>query len=138
MANQIVITDPEARLEWRYGDTHGNHCQVCHQPANVYLFPGFDVHHIIGGANGRDDEPCNWLLLCGRCHRVYNGARCHDEKTMELLPAITLGMVLLIKSLTGEWDQQRLTQLYHKRLPEGEELPDYYVAERTKWVMGSG
>jgi hypothetical protein len=56
-----------------------------------------------------------------------------DEQTKELLPTITLGNVLWIKSHTDEWDEDRLTALYHRNLPSWDILPAYYMAERCKW-----
>jgi hypothetical protein len=56
-----------------------------------------------------------------------------DEVTKELLPIITFGNVLWIKSHTLEWDEERLTELYHRNLPSWDILPAYYMAERCRW-----
>ncbi len=131
-----VITDPEARWQWVMDGDHQNRCAVCHRPLAVPTWLGFDPHHIVFGANGRSDEPCNLLLVCRRDHKIIHGARWRDERTSELLPPITFGMVLWVKSHTESWDdqvEQRLTQLYHRRLPDWEILADYYLAERVRW-----
>jgi hypothetical protein len=126
-----VITDPKARMLWMETGDHGDRCQVCHRPWARAGWRGFAVHHIIRGANGRSDEPCNFLLVCARCHDMIHDGVYRDERTKELLPAITLGMVLWIKSHTDEWDESRLTELYHRRLPEWQVLDQYYMTERT-------
>ncbi len=131
-----VVKDEAARLAWIMDGDHGNRCGVCHVPLERSGWRGLTVHHIIHGANGRDDEPCNFLLVCGRCHDMIHDGQYRDEETGELLPPITLGMVLWVKSHTESWDdqvEQRLTQLYHKRLPDWEILADYYLAERVRW-----
>ncbi len=137
-----VITDPEARERWAMEGEHFDMCQVCFRPRERSDWRGLTVHHVIRGANGRSDEPCNLFLVCGRCHDMIHDGQYRDEKTGELLPAITLGMVLWAKSQTGEWEPERLTQLYHRRLPDLEELPDCYKNEQNKWMgkweVGSG
>ena len=128
-----VVTDPDARQRWKEEGDHGDRCQVCHRPWARAGWLGVAVHHIIRGSNGRSDEPCNLLLVCGRCHAMIHDGGYYDEKTGLPLPTITLGMVLWVKSHTDEWDEERLTALYHRNLPAWEILPAYYLAERTKW-----
>ena len=128
-----VITDPAERDRWFRDGEHGCRCQVCHRPYNQSGLWGLAVHHIIRGANGRDDEPCNFLLVCHVCHELIHDGQYRDERTGELLPTVTLGQVLWIKSHTAEWDEERLTALYHRRLPAWEILADYYMAERIRW-----
>lgn len=128
-----VVTDPDARERWKVSGDHGNHCQVCHVPPQYAGMLAMAVHHIIRGTNGRSDEPCNFLLVCGRCHSMIHDGQYRDERTGELLPAITLGMVLWIKSHTDEWAESRLRALYHRRLPDWQILADYYLAERMCW-----
>jgi hypothetical protein len=125
------IYSPDARRAWLLAGDHGERCQVCHRPALPTDWPPHVIHHIIRGANGRSDEPCNFLFLCARCHSL-----CHDawiqDKAGQPLPEITLGMQLWIKSQTSEWNPERLGQLYHRRLPELEPLPDYYLNLRKE------
>lgn len=128
-----VVTDPVARDRWFGEGEHGDRCQICHRPYNQSGLWGLAVHHIIHGANGRDDEPCNFLLVCHVCHDMIHDGQYRDERTEELLPAITLGMVLWVKSHTDEWDEERLAALYHQTLPAWVILPAYYLTERTRW-----
>ena len=125
--NQNIITDIARRDVWRLEGEHGCRCQICHVPHWAAGWRGMAVHHIIHGANGRSDEPCNLLLVCGHCHGAV-----HDEQEKGV-PAITLGNVLWVKSHTDEWDEKRLTELYHRRLPAWDILPSFYMAERCKW-----
>ena len=132
-----VITDPDARDRWSYDGSHGDRCQICLKPWIKTGWRGFAVHHIIHGANGRSDEPCNFLLVCSRCHDMIHAGGYRDEKTKKLLPTITLGNVLwvkLIMSDCSECDEVRLTALYHRNLPPLDVLPDYYLAERERWT----
>ena len=131
-----IITSPLERERWKMEGDHGDRCQVCRRPTSAYQWRGFAIHHIIGGANVRSDEPCNFLLVCARCHdMVYNGPGGHrDERTGEPLPIITLGHTLWIKSHTDEWDEDRLTALYHQALPAWDILPSYYMDERCRWA----
>ena len=136
MARKNVISDFEARAQWfREGD-HGRRCQVCHRPYNRSGLWGLTVHHIIHGCGGRDDEPCNLLLVCHVCHGMIHDDQFRDSRTGELLPPITLGNVLWVKSHTGEWDEARLQELYFRALPAWEILPAYYMAERCRWSDG--
>lgn len=128
-----VQTDPAARERWLREGDHQDRCAVCHWPLSNSGWPGFAKHHVVFGANGRSDEPENLLLVCHRDHSIIHGARVRDEKTNELLPDITFGMVLGIKSTTTEWNPERLRELYHQRLPEWKILPPYYMAERIRW-----
>jgi len=128
------ITDQEVRERWRSEGDHGDRCQVCHRPWARAGWRGMWVHHIIHGANGRSDESCNFLFVCGRCHDMIHDGCYRDEQTKELQPHITLGMVLWIKSHTSEWDADRLAALYHRRLPDLEILAPYYLEERTRWL----
>lgn len=127
-----VITDPAARERWKMAGDHGDRCQVCHAPWNRSGWRGLAVHHIIRGSNGRDDEPCNFLLLCADHHDA-----CHDGQVRiadgKLWPAITLAMVLWVKSQTEEWNPERLEELYHRRLPDLEPLHPDYLREQSRW-----
>lgn len=128
-----VITNSAVRERWLLEGDHGDRCQICHRPWARAGWRGFNVHHIIHGANGRSDEPCNLLLVCGRCHDMIHDGCYRDERTKLLLPAITLGMVLWVKSHTEEWDESRLTLLYHRTLPAREILAGYCMEERCRW-----
>jgi hypothetical protein len=128
-----VITSQEARNAWKLAGDHGDKCQVCHVPHHRSGWLGMAVHHIAHGSNGRSDEPCNMLLVCSRCHAMIHDGQHRDDKTNELLPPITLGNVLWVKSHTDDWDEDRLTELYHRDLPAWDILPAYYMAERIKW-----
>lgn len=131
-----VITDRAAIEEWRANGDHGDRCQVCFRPWSRAGWRGFEVHHIIGGANGRSDEPCNCLLVCGRCHDQMSngGGQYRDEETKELLPTITLAHVVWVKMQTPSWDGERLQVLRHRRLPDPLEIPAYYIRERERWT----
>ena len=128
-----VITDRDARDRWVNSGGHGDRCQVCWRPLAIPVWLGSAPHHIVHGANGRSDEPCNLILLCSRCHGMTHSDQFRDERTGQLLPDITFGMVLFVKSQTSEWNPERLAELYHRRLPDLEELPEYYLADRVRW-----
>lgn len=128
-----VITDPDMRDLYRWDGHHGDACEVCHRPWAKAGWLGLAVHHLIHGANGRSDEWCNLLLLCGRCHDLSHDGQYRDEETKELLPSLTLGNLLWVKSYTPDWDEKRLTALYHRTLPEWERLPQFYLDERKRW-----
>ena len=130
MTNQNITTDIDVRGAW---SLEHDRCQVCHVPWERSGWLGLATHHIIHGSNGRSDEPCNLLRTCSRCHDMIHDGQYRDEIMKELLPTITLGMVLWVKSHTDEWDAERLTELYHRNLPDWEVLAPYYLAERTKW-----
>ncbi len=127
-----IVRSKRAVEKWKESGDHGDRCQVCHRTWARSGWRGLSVHHIIHGSNGRSDEPCNMLLVCGRCHDMIHDGQYRDEVTKELLSAITLAMVLWIKSQTTEWDGERLTALYHRRLPECEPLAEYYLNERLR------
>ncbi len=129
-----VITDPDARWQWVMEGDHQDRCQVCHRPLAVPMWLGFDPHHIIRGANGRSDEPCNLLLLCAKHHEAVHGGQSRKPDGT-LWPAITLEMVLFVKSQTKEWDAKRLEELYHRRLPELKPLHKDYLRLRTRWHL---
>ncbi len=128
-----AITNPAAREKWKETGDHGDRCQVCNRPWERSGWRGLTIHHIIHGCGGRSDEPCNFLLACGRCHDMIHDGQYRDEATKELLPTITLGMVLWIKSRTLVWKPRRLQELYFRKLPAWEILPAYYMNERAKW-----
>lgn len=59
-----LIRDPMAAAKWRAEQKQ--ECMCCGVDG---LWPGnhLQVHHLAGAA-GRSDEPCNFLLVCRRCH----------------------------------------------------------------------
>lgn len=120
------ITDTVARYAWAM---ERNCCAVCHVPAGKSDWRGLSVHHLIHGAGNRSDEPCNLLLLCGRCHDQ------HHAGGHKGWPDLTLGMLLKVKRETDfpEWDAKRLKELYHRELPPLEALPKEYRKERERW-----
>ena len=127
-----VVIDPRCRANWRiYGD-HRCRCQVCHATEYQADWRGLQVHHIIHGSNGRSDEPCNFLLVCGICHGMIHDDQYCDSHGV-LLPKITLGNVLWVKSHCddGTWDEERLEVLYHRALPAWTILPAHYLNERA-------
>jgi len=133
-----VITDPAARERWKVDGDHQDRCAVCWRPWSRAGWLGFAVHHLVRGSNGRSDEPANMLMLCARCHDMVHDGQYRDEITKELLPAITFGMVLRVKSRSKEWDAARLEQLYHRALPDMERLSLYYLNERLRWSPAKG
>jgi len=127
-----VITDHAARDHWLLSGSHKNRCAVCWRPWERAGWRGFAVHHLVRGANGRSDEPCNLLLLCADHHDHYHGAGIIDSGGQRM-PELTFGMLLRIKMESSEWDEKRLTALYHKRLPDMKPLPAYYLKERERY-----
>ena len=61
------VKDRQVLREYRL---RSDACQVC--GATRQLWGGepvwLELHHIIGGTQGRSDEPTNLLLLCRQCH----------------------------------------------------------------------
>jgi len=128
-----VITDPEAREQWAMGGDHHDRCAVCWRPWCLAGWLGFDKHHLVHGSNGRSDEPCNLLLLCNDHHRHYHFGGVFDPITGVRLPDLTFAMLLSCKAESSEWDAKRLAELYHRRLPDLERLPQYYLEARKRW-----
>lgn len=94
-------------------------------------------HHIC--KPGRSDEPCNFLPVCERCHRVIEGERVPCGKGI-YCPPLPMGVVLWIKRemTSKEWRPGRLAELYHRALPELQEIPDFYLQERERWGATRG
>ena len=105
-------------------------CACCWIGVNPFLSRKLEIHHLI--KQGRSDERCNLLRLCNECHRLAEMESIRENG--DLLPKLTLGMCLWLKleSDYGHHDLRRLTELYHKRLPECELLPDEHMDRRNK------
>jgi hypothetical protein len=90
------------------------------------------VHHII--RSGRSDEACNEAFICGRCHDLVHDGNIRDKESGELLPRLTLGIVLTLKRVREpeSWDPDRLQALYGSTLPDLEPIPDFLEAEYRK------
>jgi predicted restriction endonuclease len=126
------INSPSARAAWLLAGDHHDRCAVCWREFNPHVWEGgLYVHHLIRGSNSRSDEPANLLLLCRRHHECCHDGQYRDEAG-EIVPGISLGAQLQLKSESNEWNPERLAKLYHKRLPELEPLADYYLRERTR------
>lgn len=89
------------------------------------------VHHII--KQGRSDDECNLLRLCNRCHDLAEYMHIRQESGV-LFPKLTLGMCLWLKKESDpeHWNPERLEQLYHKRLPDLEPVPEVFIRERER------
>ena len=122
------VTDVAFRNRWKAGQEQC--CQVCWITQAGMWRPDytfrhwFEVHHLIGGANGRSDEACNLLLTCNRCH---NGAAHNYGGEWNLLRE----HLLWVKMQTPEWNPERLWELAHREY-EPVELPDVYLRERER------
>lgn len=105
-------------------------CACCWIGVNPFLSRKLEIHHII--RQGRSDERCNLLRLCNECHRLAEGENIRQDG--ELLPKLSLGMCLWMKleSDYGNHNLRRLAELYHKRLPEPELLPDVHMDRRNR------
>ena len=120
MANRLLIRDPSARRIWAASHSW---CMAC--GTSKPDFRGFSVHHIIRG-NGRSDEPCNYLFLCGECHDLAEN-HCL-VKDGELLPRLTLGACLSLKKEREpeQFDLARCMELAGRTL-ELEPVPEYFA-----------
>jgi len=131
--NRIVRNDPLARCEWMMDGDHGDRCAVTWRPITKEIFGGFNVHHLIHGAHGRSDEPANFLLLSYHVHMHYHHGGGLDPVTKVRMPPLTLENMLWCKSESGEWNLERLTELFDRRLPEPYPLPEWFLRERELW-----
>ena len=72
------------------------------------------------------------MLLCNRCHRLAELERIRVNG--ELLPFLTMGHCLTLKSESDEWQHELLAEIRRpRRLPDLEPLPAFFVAERERW-----
>lgn len=126
-----VRTDEAARDRRKWAKAIG-HCQACGilRAAAKRRDGGLDIecHHIIRGS--RSDEPTNWLMLCHRCHGLVHDDVYYDADGSPL-PRLTLGIILTVKKLRnpGEYDRDRLQQLFGYQLVDELELPGFLVRE---------
>ena len=133
-----VVKDKHRRKAWAYAQL--DRCMVCGIPyiRSLYArFPhGLHVHHIIGGTGGRSDEPCNFLLVCDRCHRMLHGERVPDGRGGRF-PRLNRSHALWCKREANpdESDPERLAVLaFRKSLAGPEELPQAIREERDFWL----
>ena len=84
---------------------------------------GLTVHHCVKWR--RADEATNLLMLCMQCHDLAEGRNIRVDGV--LLPKLTLGVCLAIKKFRepDEYDEARLTELFGRRLPDLEPLPEW-------------
>jgi hypothetical protein len=72
------------------------------------------------------------LLLCNRCHRLAELERIRVDGV--LLPFLTMGHCLTLKSESDEWQPELLAEIRRpRRLPDLEPLPKFLLAERERW-----
>lgn len=112
------------------------YCQICgipDQEAQFYRWPGLSTHHIIKA--GRSDELTNLLRLCQFCHDSCHNIINKDIQRNFAWPRFTLGIQLAIKQLRNPemFCPERLSQLYHKNLPDLEIIPEMVVVEWQRW-----
>ena len=115
------------------------YCAACGVPTGKAAFApdcggiGLSRHHIIRFK--RSDEVCNLATLCSRDHNLAEGHQIRCEQTGLVLPTLTLGMVLSIKSerFPDEYDADRLAVLYGRALPDLEPIPEFLEASWRRW-----
>jgi hypothetical protein len=112
-----AIKEAAARKEWGQEHVSGG-CMIC--GIKKADWRGFTVHHIRPGRDGRSDEPCNYLLVCGLCHDLCEGLAKRDNATGLLVPTVPDGMQMTMKWLRDpdDWNLKRLAELsWGERLP---------------------
>ena len=92
-----IVRDSTAAINWRA--TVKQECMCC--GSNGYeLGNHLQVHHLAGAA-GRSDEPCNFLLVCRKCHEAIHACK------------LDLDALLAAKQLCdpGNYDKTRVLKL---------------------------
>lgn len=136
------VDDPAMYKQWAVDHPY---CMACGVSAREAPFApncggiGLSTHHII--KPGRSDEKCNLLRLCKRDHDLAEGMRIRVRG--ELLPVLTIGVCLTLKKVRdpGDWNPERLTELFRQTLPEMEAIPDVIQADwkrRHPWEPSEG
>lgn len=87
------VRDVAARQTWALQHSH---CQGCGLPGieAARQVMGLTCHHII--KPGRSDEPCNFLLLCQRCHDLAELRTIRDTQG-RALPTLPWPVCLTLK-----------------------------------------
>lgn len=96
---------------------------------------GLSTHHIVKRSVRRNDSHWNLIRLSDVAHRAAEGEQVIlDGPGRIVVPKLTMGMVLKLKSEEDpdQWDPDLLRQLYGRRLPDFEDLPDWYLRERQR------
>jgi hypothetical protein len=123
----LPVRDEKGRRVWAL--RHG-YCQACGRTAGAWgrEWGGLSTHHIVKFR--RSDEPCNFLRLCGRCHDLAEGRQV-PMAGGGYWSALTVGVCLTLKRVreAEEWDQDRLTTLFGRTLPEAAPLPSLIEKE---------
>lgn len=127
-----IVKDKRAYTKWN--KAHG-FCMVCGIPAafaEKLRWPGLETHHII--KSGRSDDAANLLRTCKRDHDLCEGHSIRGENG-ELLPNLTMGMILTIKQLRDPeaWNPERLHELRGQALPDLEPCPAVFLLEFDEW-----
>lgn len=85
------------------------------------------IHHLV--KDGRSDEPCNLMRLCGMCHGLCHGLRIRNPKDGQLLPSLQdFALQLGLKRFRDpeRWNPVRLAELLGRNLPEPAPVPGYF------------
>lgn len=104
-------------------------CGVCgYKPVVWSWLAPVELHHIVGGTQGRSDERTNLIPLCRRCH---------DNANTDALP---FARILYHKWRTDpeHTDWRRLAILKRQFLPEPEGPPASSVRQAADFVYNGG
>lgn len=130
-----VVRDARFYTQWNRLHTY---CQCCGVPWRYATLGKLTTHHIVKFR--RSDEACNLLRLCLQCHDLAEGHTIRNPHTREPYPRITLGICLGLKALRepSDFDSERLTVLYGRRLPDPEVLPEVFARAWRYWERRRG
>lgn len=129
----VALGDPEGYAMWALRHRYCHACGIPYYSTQGRRWPiSLTTHHII--KCHRSDEPCNLLRLCGYCHELAENRIVTHEG--EILPYLGLAICLTVKKFTDpdSWNPERLAELYHRPLPDLEDIPDWFCGQWLLWM----
>lgn len=125
------VDDADFYAAWALAHRFCQSCGIPQLQAYRLHWPGLSRHHIIKFK--RSDEACNLLMLCQQCHDLAEMRAIRVDGV--LLPRLTIGICLMIKKVREPeaWDPVRLEELFGRRLPDLEPIPDFAEESYRLW-----
>lgn len=127
-----MIRYPRDVIRWTKS---AERCMLCWCPVaeilrtQVCQFGPIERAHIVSRSKCDCNERFNLVLSCPRCHRCERGPKdpgWPDIGTAEFL-------YVKLTEDRGHWDPDRLEELFHRRLPHEQPLPERFWEERAIW-----
>jgi hypothetical protein len=77
------------------------------------------------------------LRVCQRCHDLAELKPIRGEDGL-LMPKLPLGVCLTVKKVRepSEWNPERLTELYHRNLPDLLPIPHVFAVAYSNRIFG--